>query len=272
MSHCTTPKVANHHRRALLSVANHLKRYSGAILSVPFADVPPLPTKPKPREPIPAERIGSYIDALPPHVRRPALMILLFGLRLISVCNLSIDSQDGNHLRALDKGRVHRLIPIDETLADIIAQAKAWRSEIGAQTKALFVNETEREWNHDRLLRAAQNAWKKAGLGRKVMHEIRHTLGTLASKSFPARMVQAVMGHQSEQSSLAYGHPDEDMAAEVRQKIITNLSQDFSQNSIMSVTTSQIGTDKDGIFICPNCSAKLCISRDKIATQPLKKT
>ncbi len=26
------------------------------------------------------------------------------------------------------------------------------------------------------------------------MHEIRHTLGTLASKSFPARMVQAVMG------------------------------------------------------------------------------
>ncbi len=91
-----------------------------------------------------------------------AVMILLFGLRSTSVCNLSIESQDGNHLRALDKGGVHRLVPIDETLTDIIAQAKEWRTETGAQTRALFVNEKGREWNRDRLLRATQNAWEKA--------------------------------------------------------------------------------------------------------------
>ena len=134
------------------------------------------------------------------------------------------------------------------------------------------MNEKGREWNRDRLLRAAQSAWKKAGLGRKVMHEIRHTLGTLASKSFPARMVQAVMGHQSEQSSLAYWHPDEDMAAEVRQKIITDLSRNFEENGIMPSTTSQVEADKDKAFTCPNCHAKLYISKGKLTTKSQKKT
>ncbi len=103
------------------------------------------------------------------------------------------------------------------------------------------------------------------------MHEIRHTLGTLASKSFPARMVQAVMGHQSEQSSLAYWHPDEDMAAEVHQKIITDLSRDFGEGGIMPSTTNQVEVDKNGIVTCLKCNVKLYNSNNKPITKSCKK-
>jgi integrase len=65
----------------------------------------------------------------------------------------------------------------------------------------------------------------------KVIHELRHTLGTLTNRSFPKRMVQATMGHQSETSSAAHWHPDEEMAAEVRQTIVAELSQNFTKGS-----------------------------------------
>jgi len=35
------------------------------------------------------------------------------------------------------------------------------------------------------LLHAAQRAWKRAGLERKKIHELRHTLGTMAGKRSP---------------------------------------------------------------------------------------
>ncbi len=266
MSQCTTQKVANHHRRALLSVANYLKNHSGKIVMVPFGSVPPFPTKPKPREPIPEDRIEDYLGALPPHVRRPAMMILVFGLRSTAVCKLSVDSRDGRYLRAWDKGGVRRLIPVDGILGDILSAAAEWREETGAPSEpssALFVCEKGRPWTHDRLLRHAQKYWKSAGLGRKVMHEIRHTLGTLAGRSFPARMVQAALGHRSEQSSLAYWHPDETLAAEVRNEIITKLSQSGMQQGDSGTQRVTVSADKTGRFTCPHCHATLYISNRK---------
>ncbi|MCC8108310.1 MAG: tyrosine-type recombinase/integrase [Planctomycetes bacterium] len=73
-------------------------------------------------------------------------------------------------------------------------------------------------WNRMSLLRAAQRSWKIAGLERKKIHEFRHTLGTLASKNFNPRMVQAAMRHTSEKSASVYFHPDEEMGPRCAKK------------------------------------------------------
>jgi hypothetical protein len=84
-------------------------------------------------------------------------------------------------------------------------------------------------------------------------------------------MVGAVMGHQSEASSAAYWHPNEDMAAEVRAKIITELSQILlKDNGIDKRTMKNSGTDK-AAQECPCCHAKLYISKGKIIATESKK-
>lgn len=113
-------------------------------------------------------------------------------------------------------------------LAGIIGEAKEFRAAIlksrpeemrSMSNDSLFVNLNGRPWNRMTLLHAAQRAWLHAGLEAKKIHEIRHTLGTLADREFPPGMVQAVMRHRSRKSSETYFHPNEDMAAEVRKKL-----------------------------------------------------
>ena len=58
------PKVANHHRRELLAVANFLFRHTGKINDVPFKNVPPLPAGVNRREPLPRTQILAYIRGI----------------------------------------------------------------------------------------------------------------------------------------------------------------------------------------------------------------
>lgn len=97
------PKVANHHRKELMTVARYLLKHTDRISTIPFINVPPLPVKSGVREPIPEDKVTDYIDALPPHTRRPVIMVLLYGLRSSAVCNLTMDSVERDFLNAVDK-------------------------------------------------------------------------------------------------------------------------------------------------------------------------
>lgn len=267
MGRCSTPKVANHHRRELLAVANYLKRHAGKVATVPFADVPPLPVKVAAREPIPADRLVEYLDALPPHIRRPIQMVLFYGLRSTSICNLTLDSIEGEYLNAIDKGGVQRRIPFDGMLRSIVDDAIAWRNKTKARGRNLFVNSEGGAWERTNLLRASQRAWSRAGLDRKKIHEVRHTLGTLAGRSFAPGMVQAAMGHRSRQSSAAYFHPTEEMAAEVRQKIVSDLFRDNTKDAENTGIKTKELVFKNGEYHCPCCGVKLCIPKRKPANR-----
>lgn len=257
------PKVANHHRKELLTVARYILRYTDKISEIPFRDVPTLPTVREQRKPVPKDRVNEYLDALPPHVRRPVLMVLIYGLRSSAVCNLTTDDITSDNLHAIDKSSLHWDIPIDELLRKILDEAEAYRTEIKSTSDRIFVNSLGRAWLARTLLRAAQAAWKKAGLELKKIHEIRHTLGTIASTYFPPGMVQAAMRHTSRKSSEAYFHPDEGMAAEVRQKIITELSQKHGKTVIDDETPVIITNNKDGIYSCPCCGGNVFILKEK---------
>lgn len=106
---------------------------------------------------------------------------------------------------------------------------------------------------------------KRAGLEVKKIHEIRHTLGTLASRNFNPRMVQAAMHHLDEKSARSYFHPDEEMAAEVRQKIITELSQKRGKAVENQDQPNIIIYTKNGEYACPCCDATLYITKRKAA-------
>jgi integrase len=260
------PKVANHHRRELLAVARFLRNRAGKIRSVPFDHVAPLPTIIEPREPISPEKISAYLDALPPHVLRPVQMVLLYGLRSSAICNLRTGDVRPDRLLALDKGRVRRRIPIDDTLGRIIAAAMEYRKGFAECPDSLFLNLSGRRWCAQTLLRAAQAAWRKAGLEKKKIHEVRHTLGTLAGKKFTPGVVQALMGHRSRKSAEAYFHPSEEMAAEARREIVTELSRKQSDVSRNERKPMELIIDENGKSVCPCCGVNLYVSKETTVT------
>ncbi len=98
-----------------------------------------------------------------------------------------------------------------------------------------------------------------AGLEPKMPHEVRHTLGTMASRKFNPRMVQAAMGHRSEKSSQNYFHPDEEMALEVRKGIITELSQTMGKQGGKCPCLSNLAYAGDGEYTCPQCGSNWLI-------------
>jgi hypothetical protein len=254
------PGVANHHRKDLITLARYILRHTGKIESVPFLDVPTLPVQKKGRSPISRDLIGDYLNALPEHVRRPVMLVLLYGLRSTAICRIVMADVGERELAAIDKGNVKHRIPIDAALRRIIDGAKAYREGLEASDDRLFVKKDGRAWNHVTLLRAAQRAWVAAGLEKKKIHEIRHTLGTMAGKYFSVGSVQAAMRHRSRRSSETYFHPDEEMAAEVRQKIITELSQNFGKDGNNGEDLPTIRKGKNGVCACPHCLGKFLIS------------
>ena len=257
------PKVANHHRKELLTVARYLRAHTEKIADIPFEHVPPLAVKRVRRVPVPRDRINAYLDALNPEVRRPLLLVLYYGLRSSAICNISPASVRNGYLMAIDKGDVKRDIPIDDMLRDIIDGAESFRATFPNPADRLFVNQSGSGWNRMSLLRAAQRSWEVAGLEKKKIHEFRHTLGTLASKNFNQRMVQAAMGHRDEKSAAVYFHPDEEMAAEVRQKIITELSQTGGKTEARPLPPRKVRVSGKGEATCPCCHAKLLIIKEK---------
>ncbi len=136
----------------------------------------------------------------------------------------------------------------------------------GGATVAPGVNKAGLKWNHQSLLRAAQRFWEKAGLEKKKIHEVRHTLGTMAGKDFSLGMVQAAMGHRSRASSEVYFHPNEEMASTVRQKIVTKLYKNPEKESQNEQSPSTIiidGDEERGEYLCPCCSHNLLIVKEK---------
>lgn len=257
------PNVANHHRKELITVARYLQRHAGKVKDIPFLNVPPLPLKVKRRSPIHESRIHEYLDALAPHVLRPVNLVLYYGLRSSAICNIMPESVQGRELVVVDKGNVEHRIPIDDMLGGIIEEALAYRAAFANPSPRLFVNTKGRAWNRTSLLLAAQRYWKAAGLEKKKIHEVRHTLGTVAGKMFAPGMVQAVMRHRSRRSSETYFHPDEDMASEGRQKIVTVLSQKRGKGGENSPSQAMAVLDKDDTITCPCCDSKVLIIKEK---------
>ena len=259
-------KVANRCRKEMLAVARHIRAHTGKIVTVPFEHVPTLPTQKVARSPIPRDQVNAYLEALQPHLKRPALLILFYGMRSSAVCNITLDDVKDNVLMAVDKNSMQLRIPFDDMLAGIVADALAFRDtfkDMAIGNKFLFVTANGTPWNRMTFLQAAQRSWVRAGLEKKKIHELRHTLGTLASRNFDRRMVQAAMHHLDESSAAAYFHPDEDMAAEVRQKIVTELSQ-VSQKPSGFIGADEVSSAmKTNECICPYCHRKFLISKGK---------
>jgi hypothetical protein len=128
-----------------------------------------------------------------------------------------------------------------------------------SKVDAIFVTALKNRWSRVTLLASAQRAWARAGLPRKKIHEVRHTLGTLAGRYFTPGMVQAAMGHRNRRSAEAYFHPSEEMAAEVRQKVNTEISRNMKETIKNDRETTEGISIHNGEFECPHCGHKYIV-------------
>ncbi len=261
----STADSANHQRKELLAVARFIQKHSGKLDTIPFENVPKLPSKVNKRSPIPTSHIGDYIAALPDYVKRPVLMVLFYGLRSSAVCNLDEKDVEGDFLHAVDKGEHKRRIPIDDTLKDIIEQALAFKRNLKRKyvnPAPLFINLHGNRWTAKILLKAAQAAWADAKLKPVKIHEIRHTLGTEAGKFFPVGIIQVLMGHKSRKSSENYFHPNEEMAVEARQKLVrflSGLGANSGQYTLPEDAASHPATRQ---IMCPHCGHNFFVANE----------
>lgn len=261
----STADAANHQRKELLTVARFTRNHTGRLTSVPFENVPKLPAKVNTRAPIPTNQISDYIDALPEYIRRPIMMILFYGLRSTATCNINEDDIQGDTLYAVDKGDTQRRIPIDETLAEILAQAKEFKRTLERKRinpLPVFVNLHGNRWIARTLLTAAQAAWKDAGLKPVKIHELRHTLGTQAGKFFPVGIIQVLMGHKSRKSSETYFHPHEEMAVEARKKLVRFVSGLGEKTGQNSASTETENAEQTRLVSCPCCGHNFFVTNE----------
>lgn len=124
------------------------------------------------------------------------------------------------------KGGVGRSVPLIAHAAKAVEDLSR-RGLLTGPTDLVFPGPTGEVLEENALRIALYDGLERAGLGRLrnkpsspgapdpfVVHDLRHTFGTLAARVFPLRDVQAYMGHQDIQTTQAYLHhvPSDDHA------------------------------------------------------------
>lgn len=150
-----------------------------------------------------------------------AVVMLETGLRVAELCGLLVSDlwyagQPVGTLvvrKEIAKNRKERYIPISDMLCETLTQmeAKLWSTEIFMlKGHAFFARLRSKPLTSRTVERVILEAGK-SGCNREVTpHMLRHTFASRMMKKTNSRVVQALLGHDSLQSTQIYMHPDLD--------------------------------------------------------------
>ncbi len=108
--------------------------------------------------------------------------------------------------------RVRSVLLIDQAARALDELSR--REQFTDPDDLVFVNTVGKHVDGDALRKRYHAALDAAGLRRLRLHDLRHTIGTLAVQAFPLTDVKAYMGHADIQTTMIYVHhvPQHDAA------------------------------------------------------------
>jgi integrase/recombinase XerD len=150
-----------------------------------------------------------------------AILMLETGIRVGELCGLRIDDLWYANLpvenlivrKEIAKNKKERQIPISRNLSETI---KMMSSELwypikhGPYIYAFFYNDSSNPLTTRTVERIILDAGKSAFNLKVTPHTLRHTFGSRMMRKTNARIVQALLGHSSLQSTQIYMHPNSD--------------------------------------------------------------
>jgi len=111
------------------------------------------------------------------------------------------------------KTKERRYIPISDEIRPIILKQMKTSGEL------LFQNTKGKPLMDRRVLERLQSSCKEAGLKKVHVHSLRHTFCSIATeKSIPAEVIQAILGHKSDNMTRRYRHLKPDFLGDMMKK------------------------------------------------------
>ena len=148
-----------------------------------------------------------------------AMLMLETGIRVGELCGLHIDElwfadQPVSNLvirKEIAKNKQERQIPISAKLSDTIIDmaVTVWlRKDVSVRGHAFYSNDPLQCLTTRSVERIIESAGSTALNMVVTPHMLRHTFGSKMMRKTNARVVQALLGHESLQSTQIYMHPN----------------------------------------------------------------
>jgi site-specific recombinase XerD len=148
-----------------------------------------------------------------------AMVMLETGIRVGELCGLRFDdvwygSEPVNTLvirKEISKNKKERQIPISKKLYEALKRIEEviWSGLSGSNQAYAFFNVLPSKPLSTRTVeRIILDAGKKCLNMEVTPHMLRHTFGSMMMRKANARVVQALLGHESLQSTQIYMHPN----------------------------------------------------------------
>jgi len=265
----TTGRTANKTLAYLRTVVNVAHRQGELPERPAWADLPNFGHEARERRPFDPAELPRYMDALDERVRLPVLACAITAARVGAVCALEWSDIDRKRrcVRLHTKGRKVQVLPITSPLQDLFNQARALWQAAGKPTSSVFFNRRGTRWESGSLDQAVKRAWRAAGLPRRTVHELRHTVSTLAGglPQISPRDVQALLNHAHLSTTDLYSHAELDrvratMDAVWRAAFVPHIGRYFGKTAQEKASGSDPQQDA---ITCPKCGHKFLLSKEE---------
>lgn len=199
-------------RRAHLLAIARWCRDRGLVKEIPFEHSPKPAARLEKRRAASLDEFLAIAEAMPSEMIFLWRMLGLTGMRLSAACGVREDGITDTSFIVLTKFRREVLYPITPMVADVITDARRFKSERGIVSDFLFTREDGKPWVKDRFHNRLKSLIKAKSLPDITSHQLRHMGGTLLAKNnYNRDIIAAGLAHEDEKSSATYIDKDMEM-------------------------------------------------------------
>jgi integrase len=252
------------------NVARNLKSVAKYVadeldIALQFANVPKFDESPaSARRPFDLEALPAYVAAAKEPLNYLILFLIYSGWRVSEACRLEVrDMLSGGRLHTVRKGKREWEVPVSPAALAVVEASAAWKKKMEHRSPYLFLNSRGGPWNRHSVKHRWDARLREADLEHYTVHEIRHTVCTVAGEEgYTAKQIQAMTGHETSAILERYTHTTAQTASNVAGSVADRFTKSllksvpFLANMNQPATTSSNERQRVGCS-CPHCGNAL---------------